>query len=724
MPTVTSSHGDVTYRVGDLVVDATRRCVTRRDDEIPLTPLSFELLLALTRAAPEVMSMDQLMRQVWRGSVVSNETVSQRVKLVRDALGDEAASPRYIAGVRGRGYRMVAPVTSVTAIAPSQSIGVDRSEPQAVTPHHSPRHNVLIAVGVSCTILVTAALWWVGHGTGHPAPPAGVTARAISPQSVAVMPFANLSPDKNNSYLASGIQELVLTRLDEIGGLTVIARTSTQDYQSHPGNLKAIGHTLGVASILEGSVQRAGDQVLINVQLIDPRNAHHLWAQSYQRSLKNIFGVEGEVAQSVAVALKTRLGPAEKSRVMEVPTHDPAAYDAYLRGITLSNSKDAIISLRRAVRLDPHFALAWAALSNDLSSDYFNAYDFRPATLTEAKRALDQALALAPNAPETQMARASYLVGGLREYESALAAYHKVLDVSPNNAGALAAIGIINRRQGHWQTAIAYFKQCLALDPRGAATWGHLGWSYQGLHQYAKAEEMYRRDLAIRPDDLFTIRSLITLYQSKGELAKASKLLARVKLSPGRLLLYMPVVNQALYTRHYRHAIAILEKAIATPHLADEPKGAYYQYLGFAEELEGDTRAARRAYRQAVLMLQHAPDSPLTLAMLGLAQAGLGHNEAALASGRRSMSLIPATRDHFQGPIAQYYFAVIEAQVGEKTQAIGILGQLLRAAPGSDVCEFLTPALLRLNPFWNPLRTEPGFRALLAEFPTVHKTGS
>ena len=711
MPTASSFHEVTIYRVDDLIMDVGRGRVTRGDTELTLTPLSFELLLALVRAAPDILSLDKLMDQVWPGMVVSGETVSQRVKLVRDALGDQAASPRYIAGVRGRGYRIVAPVSPVTDSEPTTA------PPELVRSPKTLRARIF-AAGLSCLVLLAGTLWWVLSKSGNDSPRT-VIVRA-PPQSVAVLPFENLSSDRNNTYFADGMQDMVLTKLAKIGGLKVISRTSTADFKSHPNDLKAIGQELGVATVLEGSVQKAGKRVLINVQLVDTQTQNHLWATSYTRSLDDVFGVEGDVAQKVAVALKARLDPAEQARVVAIPTHNPAAYDAYLHALSpKGNMQVSINSLRQAVKLDPDFALAWADLSDTLSSAYFNAYNRIPAYRTEAKQALDRARALAPSAAETQLAAGTYYFTVLQQYTKALAAYRKVLKAAPNNTGALAEIGIINRRQGHWQTAIDYFKRNLALNPRAGGMWFHLGWSYYGLHQYVKAEEMFRRALAIDPDDLFTIRTLATMYQSEGDLARASKILVGSKLPPNNWLLYAPVLNQALYRHRYTDAVNLLKKALKAPNLSREIRGAYYQYLGFAERLTGDSEAARHSDEQAIVTLKQAPDSPPKFGMLALAQAGLRQGDAALASGRRSMELIPATQDHFQGPIGEYFFAVVEAQVGENAQAIAMLKKLLGAPPGSNVCEFLTPALLRLNPFWDPLRRDPDFQALLARYPVT-----
>ncbi len=352
-------------------------------------------------------------------------------------------------------------------------------------------------------------------------------------KSIAVLPFENMSADSNNVYFANGMQDMILTKLADIGDLKVISRTSTERYKSHPTDLKTIAAQLGVATILEGSVQKAGNQVLINVQLINAQSDNHIWAESYTRTLDNIFGVEGEVAEKIASALNAKLSPAESKAVTRVPTHNPAAYDAYLRGLSLETNttllgtfQTADSAYRRAVQLDPNFALAWAHLSSINSFAYFNFIAYTPAHLAKAKQALDRAIALAPDAIATQIAAGDYYYHGLRHYEEALAAYRKVLKISPNNAAALVGIGYVERRLGHWHRAIDYMERSLALDPRNVQTLEDLGDSYFCLLDFGKAKEMYRRVLALNPDAPLTIVSLSGVFLSEGDTAQAGNVLA------------------------------------------------------------------------------------------------------------------------------------------------------------------------------------------------------
>ncbi|HKI46428.1 MAG TPA: tetratricopeptide repeat protein, partial [Balneolales bacterium] len=390
-------------------------------------------------------------------------------------------------------------------------------------------------------------------------------------KSIAVLPFENLSEDKKNGYFADGMQDMILTKLADIGDLKVISRTSTLQFGSHPQNLKKIGRELGVAMLLEGSVQKAGDQVLINVQLIDARSDHHIWAQSYQRTLENIFGVEGEVAGKVAVALKAKLDPAEQVLMATIPTHNPAAYDAYLRGVSLETNATDITGINlekvashyeQAVKLDPDFALAWAHLSSVDSNISFS--EISSSRLARAKTALERAVTLAPDAAATEIAKGDYAYYGHFEYAKALAAYRKALQISPNSTTALVNIGFVLRRQGHWQQAIDYMNRSLVLDPRNISTLSNLVLSNESLQRYEKAEVLLRRALAISPGDPIMITQLADFYQITGNLAKADKVLAGARISPIYWeRSYPTVIKQALLTHHYEEAIHLAKVALA-----------------------------------------------------------------------------------------------------------------------------------------------------------------
>ncbi len=548
---------------------------------------------------------------------------------------------------------------------------------------------------------------------------------SVPSKSIAVLPFENMSADSNNVYFANGMQDMILTKLADIGDLKVISRTSTEQYKSHPGDLKTIAAQLGVATILEGSVQKAGNQVLINVQLINAQSDNHIWAESYTRTLDNIFGVEGEVAEKIASALNAKLSPAESKAVTRVPTRNPAAYDAYLRGLSIETNTTLLNTFQtadsaygRAVQLDPNFALAWAHLSSINSFAYFNFIAYTPARLAKAKQALDRAIALAPDAITTQIAAGDYYYHGLRHYEEALAAYRKVLKISPNNAAALAGIGYVERRLGHWHRAIDYLGRSIALDPRNVLTLENLGDSYFCLLDFGKAKELYRRVLTLNPAAPRTIVSLSGVFLSEGDTARARNPLAGNKIPSVKWAIYPYLKLNFLLIQRHAETIRLLKTALVQKKILYKPsQGIYYEMLGYAEQLSGDQEAAHRAYSRAMDVLQQVSESPGVVYARAMAQAGLGQKAAALASAHRLMALLPPSRDAFIGPMGEFYLAVIQAKVGEKSRAIATLKHLLAMPPGSVVAASLTPALLRLDPRWDPLRKDPAFQALIKKYP-------
>ena len=328
-------------------------------------------------------------------------------------------------------------------------------------------------------------------------------------KSVAVLPFQNLSSDPENAYFADGIQEEILTRLAKIADLKVISRTSTQQYQSKPGNLAEIAKQLGVANILEGSVQKAADQVRVNVQLINAQTDSHLWAETYDRKLTDIFGVESEIAKGIAESLQAKLTGREEQALAVKPTNNPEAYDAYLRGLAFearSNySSDALLKAigfyERAVQLDPNFALAWARLSRAHALLYFNRGDTTAARRDAAKDALENAQKLQPNSPETLLALGYYQYWVLRDYGLAKTTFERVSKMLPGNSEVPYALGAIARREGHWDESIAYCEQALALDPRNMELLTEAAWTYAMLRQFPAALKLYDRALDILPND-------------------------------------------------------------------------------------------------------------------------------------------------------------------------------------------------------------------------------
>jgi TolB-like protein/Flp pilus assembly protein TadD len=376
------------------------------------------------------------------------------------------------------------------------------------------------------------------------------TGETISKKSVAVLPFENLSRDPDNAYFADGIQEEILTHLARIADLKVISRTSTRQYQSKPRNLREIAKQLGVANILEGSVQKAADQVRVNVQLVNAQTDSHLWAETYDRKLADIFSVESEIAKGIAESLQAKLTGREAEALAVKPTNYPEAYDAYLRGLAFDarysshpdqvlDAEKAIGFYERALQLDPNFVVAWARLSRVNSLLYINRYDTATAARGDAaKRALENAEKLKPNSSETLLALGYYQYRVLLDYGPAKTTFERVTKMLPGNSEAPMALGLIARREGYWDQSIAYFEQALVLDPRNVELLILAAETYNCLRQFAAALKLYDRVLDITPNNPDALAAKARIYQAQGNLEEAAKMLVEVNAQTPSLSLF------------------------------------------------------------------------------------------------------------------------------------------------------------------------------------------
>src|SRR5215471_9101117 len=396
------------------------------------------------------------------------------------------------------------------------------------------------AVVVSLLAGLSLAFWvWAQQNArdaaGMPARGVGVSA-SDTRKSIAVLPFQNLSSDPDNAYFADGIHEEVLTRLTKIEDLKVISRTSTQGYQSEPGNLAEIAKQLGVTNILEGSVQKAADQVRVNVHLVNVQTGSHLWSETYDRKLSDIFSVETEIAKGIADSLQAQLTGHEEQALAAKPTNNLEAYDAYLRGLVFearSNySSDAVFKAidfyDLAVRLDPNFAFAWARLSGAHALLYSSRRDTTTARRDAAKEALEHAQKLQPNSPETVLFTGYYQYWVLRDYRLAKATFGRVSKMLPGNSEVLYALGAIARSEGHWDESIGYWERGLALNPRNTALLTEVAFTYAAIRQFSEAKKLYDRALKILPNELSLMALKASIYQAEGNLKEAAKLLEQV----------------------------------------------------------------------------------------------------------------------------------------------------------------------------------------------------
>ena len=542
-------------------------------------------------------------------------------------------------------------------------------------------------------------------------------------KSIAVLPFESLSEDKANAYFADGIQEEILTRLAKIADLKVISRTSTQQYQSKPGNLFEIAKQLGVANILEGSVQKAADQVRVNVQLIQVASDSHLWADTYDRKLVDIFGVESEIAKAIADALQAKLTGGEQQALAVKPTNNSEAYDAYLRGLALEarasspdDSEKVVGFYERSVQLDPDFALAWARLSRANAHVYFAGLDTTPARRDATERALNTAQKLQPNSPETLLAQAYYQYWVRRDYELAKAMFGRVRDLLPGSSDVPGALALIARRQGHWDQSVAYWEQTLALDPRNTQWLATAAETYGMLRQFPAALKTYDRVLDIVPNDPDAVASEARIYQTEGNLEQAGKLLVGVNAQTPSLEIFLAKMNQLFLERHFDEAIRLVHSRLTESRDLPEFERLFEPlFLALAQEYAGDIAGARVTAQQMLHPLEtvgkKAPDNPFFALALSLIHAVLGEKDAAINEAERAITLLPSEKDAVDGPSYEENLASVEVNVGDKNRAIPRLQRLLQI-PYSNC---LTPALLRLDPKWDPLRGDPRFQKLCEE---------
>ena len=563
---------------------------------------------------------------------------------------------------------------------------------------------------------------------------------AIPAKSIAVLPFENLSEDKVNAYFAAGMQDEILTRLAGIRDLKVISRTSTEQYTSRPPNLKVVAEQLGVATVLEGSVQKSAGVAHINVQLIDARNDTHLWAQSYDRDLADIFGVQRDVAENVAQALRAHLLPEESVRIASVPTRNPEAYDLYLRAnasFNRANDAPALVSrempstiplYQQALALDPGFALAAAMQSQAHMLQYWFAPDRSEARLAAAKAAADLALALQPDLGEAHVGLGLYWYWGHRDYAQALQQLELARKALPNNAYVELYFAAIARRQGRMDDAIAGLERAIVLDPRSSVLQDTLAFTYNHLRRYAEADAAFVRAAALSrdPADELVSRAAQNTVPWKGDLEPLRSALGALAVGSddhaGNASNFFLL---AWWSRDFVAAAKVAESDTAI-HWTDQGSNFALPrrlYLAQAYAAAGEGTKATSVYSdlraEAQAALQRRPDDTDAQLTLAFAAAGLGLKDEAIDAGRKATTLVSIERDAFSGPACLAWLAQIYMRVGENGQAIDALRRLF-AVPVSGGA--ISPALLKLDPVWDPLRSDPDFQKLIAEGEVAMKT--
>ncbi len=548
-------------------------------------------------------------------------------------------------------------------------------------------------------------------------------------KSIAVLPFQSLSDEKENAYFADGIQDDILTNLSKIGDLKVISRMSVMSYRGDAlRNAREIGKALGVATLLEGSVRRAGNRVRVSVQLINANNDEHIWAEDYDRDLTDVFAIQTDLAQKIASALQAKLSPNEKARLDQRPTQNPDAYLLFVQAHDYFSQRDMFhdTSLKaeplfeQAIKLDPNFAGAFAGLSM-VESWLYHSSDPVPARREKARLNADEALRLQPDLPEGHLALGFSYYYGDRDYERALAEFEIAKRGLPNDAQAYLAIGSIQRRQGKWAESTANLEKAATLDPKNTNLLINLCYSYMALRNFETADKTVDRAIAASPQS-FQARALkgFMAVLWKGDLSAAEKVFSSVP--PENDETGLTTWGRAwilTLERKFPDALQVLERfrgeTMFTTTTAPTPK-AFAE--GMIHLLQGDKTKAQAEFDQARLvsekLLREAPEDSARHAQRGLILAALGQKQEAIAEGKRAVELLPESQDALDGPQATANLAQIYAWTGEFDEAFRLLDHLF------TVPSNLTVPMLKLDPAWDPLRQDPRFQALIDKY--SHKT--
>jgi serine/threonine-protein kinase len=541
---------------------------------------------------------------------------------------------------------------------------------------------------------------------------------AGSTTSIAVLPFASLSSGEENAYFAQGFHDELLWQMGRIGALRVISRTSVLQYKEGARNLREIAEALGVSSIVEGSVQRAGNRVRVEAKLIDARSDRQIWGAHYDRDVTDIFAIQTAVAEEIASALHAQLSAAQKAQIERKPTQSPEAYDLYLRALEYAhrpgyeprNLEIAEGLYRKAIQMDSSFALARARLACVKIETFWFVAGTPDRVAEEAREEAEQSLRLQPDLPDGHLALGLYHYHGRRDYDRALEEFEIARSGLP--AEAIVYIGWVARRQGKFEEAIRNQQEALRLDPRSPGRPYELAFSFLSTRRYEEADRLLDRALAIAPD--FILASIVKAvvheaWKGEADLAKDVLRALRGRLDPrglvgaygwlGHLLQYNP--GEAV------PFLDSIDSESITGYFAVYPKAFLY---AVAHEALGDAARARREYETALPLLQSEvdknPGSAIQLIVLARAYASLGRKEDALQEAQRAVGLLPISKDAFLGPDVEIDRAAVEARVGETDAAIEHIRHLL-----SIPC-LLSPGLLRIDPRWAPLRNDPRFRKL------------
>jgi TolB-like protein/Flp pilus assembly protein TadD len=546
-----------------------------------------------------------------------------------------------------------------------------------------------------------------------------VSARKID-KSIAVLPFENLSDDKENAYFADGIQDEVLTNLSKIGDLKVISRTSVMAYRGHAPNIREIGKALDVGTILEGRVRRIGNRVRVNVHLINAENDEHIWAEEYDRDLTDIFAIQTDLAQKIAGELRAKLSPVEKARIERRPTKNGEAYLAFIQAHDLFTRPDKLRGdtekaeqlFEQATKLDPDFAGAFAGLAW-VHDWVYHSFDPTPARKEKARAAAEAAIRLQPELPEAHLALGFYYYYCERNYQRALDEFEIAKGSLPNSADVYLAIGAIERRQGKWAQSTVNLNKAASLSPKDAWILVNLGDNYRANRDFEAADKTYDRAIEAAPNS-FGVRAhkAELAIDWKGDLSVMEQELAKMLpgVDPDGLVTFARV-QFLMLQRKFPEALGILKQLpkdvpydVQLPELLE---GAIHTFLNDKEKARS---AFERARTIAENLVREGPNDAKRHARLGLILAGLDRKDEAIAAGKRAVELGPESQDALDGPNITLGLAKIYTWTGEIDQALQLLDHSLNTPNGVTV-----PAL-KLDPIWDPLRSDPRFQALVDKY--------
>src|SRR5438034_3937453 len=581
-----------------------------------------------------------------------------------------------------------------------------RATPTIAGPQTHRSRNVIMLVATGVIVSAIAGFFLLPRASAHKID-----------KSIAVLPFENLSDDKENAYFADGIQDDVLTNLSKVGDLKVISRTSVMPYRGKASNLREIGKALGVGAILEGSVRRIGNRVRVNVQLINAENDEHMWAEDYDRDLTDVFAIQTDLAQQIVRELQAKLSPMEKAQIERRPTENGEAYLAFMQGHEMfyradkfrSNTEKAEQLFEKATKLDPNFAGAFAALAWVHDWNYHD-FDPTPARKEKARAAAVEALRLQPNLPEAHLAMGFYYYYCERDYQAALNEFAIAKLSLPNSAEVYMAIGAIERRQGKWEKSTANLERAASLSPKDAWVLQNLADNYYANRNFEAADKVFDRAIEAAPKSFGPRAEKAKLaIDWKGDLSVMEKALTNVPpgVDPDGLVTFARV-QLLLLQRKFPDALALLKQSPQDGSHYDKPRelfeGAIYTFLNDKEKALSAFKRARPMAEKAV---RESPDDASRHATLGLILAGLGEKDAAIAEGKRAVELLPESQDALDGPKTTVALAQIYAWTGENEQALQLLDRSLGTPNG------VTIPFLKLDPIWDSLRSDPRFQALV-----------